>query len=78
MAQVLGQNLRERRRALGLSQKDVAEEAGMDGADLSRLESGRGGERGVGLDRLSRLAKALSTEPAALLGHEGSVEQTKQ
>ncbi len=63
----LGRNVRERRKALGLSQEALAFAAQVDAASLSRIESGRVGDRGVGLGRIARLAHALKVAPEVLL-----------
>ena len=67
LAKQLGENLRARRMKLGLSQKDVAEASALDGGALSRIENGLGGERGIGLTKLARIAKAVRCEVSDLL-----------
>ncbi|GAA4058050.1 helix-turn-helix domain-containing protein [Nonomuraea soli] len=55
----LGDMVRERRRALGLSQKEVAEAAGITQPALSRIEGGGGIPT---LAMLDRIGKAMHTE----------------
>ncbi len=56
---LIGQAVRERRLALGLSQTEVAARAGMTQPALSRLEAGRAVPT---IAVLERLAAALSSE----------------
>lgn len=56
----LGSAVRGRRKALGLSQAEVAERAGMTQSALSRLEAGGAGVPTIGV--LERLAHALDAE----------------
>ena len=67
-AEELGERIRERREALGLSQVELATRAHIDIATLSKLENGRSGERGPTLSRLYQVATALGCRPSALLG----------
>lgn len=60
-----GANLRAAREQHGLSQEALAQRAGMDPAEIRRLESAR---RDPGVRVVTRLARALDTTPAALLG----------
>ncbi len=62
----MGANVRTLREALGLSQEQLARKAKMQAPDVSRIESGQYGERGWGLMRVFRLARALKVEPARL------------
>lgn len=57
-------NLRERRKALGLSQEELAFEAGLHRTYISGIERGI---RNVGIDNIGVIAKALACEPAMLL-----------
>ena len=61
---LLGRNVREHRRARGLSQEQLAFEAGMKRAYLSDLERGT---RNPSVRALGRLAAALGVQPALLL-----------
>lgn len=63
---LLGRNVRIRRQALGLSQEQLALEAGMKRSYLSELERGL---RNPTVRALGRLADALETEPSALLAN---------
>ena len=59
-----GNRIRSRRSELGLSQEALAHRAGLQRAYIGQLESGM---RNVGLDNLTRLARALETDPGDLL-----------
>jgi transcriptional regulator with XRE-family HTH domain len=59
----LGKHLRERREALGISQGDLASIAGIDQANLSRLERGA---TGATLDTCLRLCAALGLDLVAV------------
>ncbi|WP_375013937.1 helix-turn-helix domain-containing protein [Actinomadura sp. 21ATH] len=56
----LGAEVRSRRKALGLSQSEVARRANMTQSALSRLEAGGAGVPTIGV--LERLAAALDAE----------------
>lgn len=60
----LGINLRESRRAKGMSQEQLALDCGMKRSYVSDLERGT---RNPTVRALGRLAEALSIEPADLL-----------
>jgi uncharacterized protein len=59
-----GQWVRYRRRALGLTQTDVAARAKMAQSNLAAIEAGR---RGAGPQTMARLRAALSARPSVLL-----------
>jgi transcriptional regulator with XRE-family HTH domain len=59
-----GANLRAARDQRGLSQEALAQRAGMDPAEIRRLESAR---RDPGIRVLTRLASGLGISPADLL-----------
>lgn len=59
-----GANLRTAREARGLSQEALAQRAGMDPAEIRRLESAR---RDPGVRVVTRLARALGIKAADLL-----------
>ncbi|HEX4737385.1 MAG TPA: helix-turn-helix transcriptional regulator [Allosphingosinicella sp.] len=61
---LLGRNVRRKRIALGISQEQLAFEAGMKRSYLSELERGK---RNPSVRALGRLAGALGVAPAALL-----------
>ena len=58
--------VQELREALGWSQRDLAEKAGVRQATVSQAESGKG----VNLATLEKLANALDVNAAALIVHE--------
>jgi transcriptional regulator with XRE-family HTH domain len=60
-----GANLRAAREQRGLSQESLAQRAGMDPAEIRRLEAAR---RDPGIRVLTRLARALKLAPGDLLG----------
>ncbi len=59
-----GANLRAAREQRGLSQEALAQRAGMDPAEIRRLEGAR---RDPGVRVLTRLARALRMTPGDLL-----------
>ncbi|MFQ5801330.1 MAG: helix-turn-helix domain-containing protein [Candidatus Methylomirabilales bacterium] len=59
-----GKAVRARRLALGLSQEELADRAGLDRTYVSGVERGR---RNITLLNIHALARALETSPAALL-----------
>ena len=61
---VLARNMRKLRAAHGLSQEALAYESGVDRTYVSSIERG---ERGVSIDIVTRIAKALAVEPWTLL-----------
>lgn len=64
---VLGQRIKAARLARLLTQREVAERAGLGRDALAKYETGA---RGIGVEELVRLAAALRTTVAALLGEE--------
>ncbi len=64
LRKVFAQNLRGLRKQRGLSQEDLADEAGIDRTYVSSLERG---VYNATIPMIERLAKALDVEPAALL-----------
>jgi transcriptional regulator with XRE-family HTH domain len=71
LVQLLGRNVRDARRRQGLSQEELAHEAGMKRSYLSDLERGT---RNPTVRALGRLADALKLEPAALLNRPGGAD----
>jgi transcriptional regulator with XRE-family HTH domain len=72
---LLGRNVREHRQVRGMSQEQLALEAGMKRSYVSELERGL---RNPTVRALGRLAAALEVEPALLLvvgGKEGSTKK---
>lgn len=61
---IFATNVRKRRRALGLSQEDLAEAAGVHRTYIGMLERG---EKNVTIYNIERVADALGIEPAELL-----------
>ena len=61
---VFAANLRRLRHAKGLSQENLAYEAGVNRTYLSKLEKGASY---AGLEIIGKLAKVLEVEPAELL-----------
>lgn len=64
LVQLLGQNVRAHRKARGMSQEQLALEAGMKRAYLSDLERGT---RNPSVRALERLATALGVQPEDLV-----------
>lgn len=60
---VLGQSVRQRREARGLTQEKLAEKAGLDPTYISGIERGL---RNPGIKNVARLAKALGFTTAEL------------
>jgi transcriptional regulator with XRE-family HTH domain len=61
---VLAETVRRARKAAGLSQEELALEAGLDRTYISQVERGK---RNVTVVVLARIAKALNTTPDRLL-----------
>ncbi|NOJ40906.1 helix-turn-helix domain-containing protein [Bradyrhizobium australiense] len=61
---VVAETVRRARKAAGLSQEDLALEAGVDRTYISQVERGK---RNVTIVVLARIAKALKTTPDRLL-----------
>jgi transcriptional regulator with XRE-family HTH domain len=64
LVQLLGENVRRLRKAKGLSQEELALEAGMKRSYVSDLERGT---RNPSVRAVGRLATALGVEPGELL-----------
>lgn len=64
----LGQAIRARRKALGLTQEALADAAGVDRAHMGKIERG---ERNVTLLNISRIAGALQLRPSEMLAASG-------
>lgn len=62
--------IRELRRARGLSQGELAERAGVGRVTVNRIESGR--QRRVDLDVLEKLAAVLGVAPGLLIAEDGA------
>jgi len=64
------ENVKKRRRLLGLTQQEVADALGVSQPSYAQIESGR---RMPGLDVVERVAQALDVLPADLLGERSAV-----
>lgn len=60
----LGENLRQRRHAVGLSQEALADHCGLHRTYIGAVERG---ERNVTLRTLEKIATALAVDPVELL-----------
>ncbi|NUU07043.1 helix-turn-helix transcriptional regulator [Leifsonia sp. C5G2] len=63
-ADILGRRVREARIALGMSQEDIANLAGMHVTNFGRIERG---EANSELHTIVRIATALNVDPAVLM-----------
>lgn len=61
---ILGQRVRDRRHALGLSQEAMADQIGVHWTFLGQVERG---QRNISLHNLLKLAHGLGVDPAALV-----------
>jgi transcriptional regulator with XRE-family HTH domain len=57
--QTFGRNMRDRRKALGLSQEKLGELAGLEQSYISNVEAGT---RNVSIDNIARIAHALNVQ----------------
>jgi transcriptional regulator with XRE-family HTH domain len=57
--QTFGRNMRDRRKALGLSQEKLGDMAGLEQSYISNVEAGT---RNVSIDNIARIAIALQTD----------------
>lgn len=64
----IGSAIRERRKAVGLSQEALADAAGIDRAHTGKIERG---ERNVTILNILRIASALGCRPSDLLVDSG-------
>jgi DNA-binding XRE family transcriptional regulator len=71
LLKALGQAIQERRLKLNLSQKDLAEEAGVDRAYISNIEQAK---RNPSLSALRSLAQGLRTRLSKLIGSAEKIE----
>lgn len=68
--------LRRARVALGLTQSQLAEKAGVRQATISELETGK--TRRVDLDVLDRLCEVLGVQPGELLERQKSMRKPRR
>lgn len=68
---IVGANIRRLRKAKGLTQEQLAHEAGMAMRYVAGVERG---EENPSLRYLVRLAEALGAEPATLLVRDGTMD----
>ncbi|GLO06408.1 transcriptional regulator [Pseudomonas putida] len=64
----LGAAIRARRKALGLSQEALADEASVDRSHMGKIERG---ERNVTFLNIVRISTALGCKPSSLLSEAG-------
>lgn len=64
VVQLLGANVRRYRKLKGMTQEELAHEAGMERSYVSDLERG---QRNPSVRALGRLAEALNVQPSLLL-----------
>lgn len=65
---LFGQKVRELRRARGISQEALADEAGVHRTFMGSVERG---ERNISLENIVKIAKALDCRPSRLLEYIG-------
>ncbi|WP_087105363.1 helix-turn-helix domain-containing protein [Halomonas citrativorans] len=70
LAVAIGKNIREKRRANGLSQDRFALVAGIDRSYMGRIERG---EVSITIEKLYRIAATLQCEPITLLPRMSSI-----
>lgn len=66
---VIGENMRQRREALGRSQQALGAAIGVTFQQVQKYENGK---NSISASRLQAIARELNTEPAALMGSERS------
>lgn len=69
LAQIFGQNVRRIRQEKGMTLEALADEVGLAYTYVGQIERG---QRNPTLGVVERIAKALSTDPLALLGRAES------
>lgn len=72
LAAIVGTNIARRRKAVGLTQEQLAEKLSISGASLSRIEKGMAAPR---FPRLEELAEILGCHVADLFRKEGGSPQ---
>ena len=68
---VIGERIKERRKAIGMTQDELSEATGANRVTISQYESGK---YLPSVSALKRIAEALGTTPAALTGELESAE----
>lgn len=76
MARSFGGALRERRRAAGLSQRELAKRAGLDFSYISKIENDRSPPPAA--DTVVQLCRILGTPPEELLALTGKIPSEVQ
>lgn len=66
--------IKERRTALGMTQEQLAEKAGVDRGYISEIESGK---KNFTIQILEKIAEGLGAEPQELLCHEFAAREKK-
>lgn len=61
--QLIGQQIKDRREALGMTQAQLAERSGMAQSAVANIESGK--KNDIQLSTLTKIAKSLECEPVA-------------
>lgn len=64
----LGDTIRQRRKAMGLTQEALADAAGIDRSHMGKIERG---ERNLTLINIARIAEALGHRPSELMASAG-------
>ena len=72
----VGERLKARRKALGLSAEKVAEKLKLSPSTIYRYENGEINQ--MGIDKLGPIAEAVRTSPAYLMGWEDNPESIRQ
>ena len=67
LREILARNVRLIRNKIGLSQEQLADEAGLHRTYIGSIERG---ERNVSIDNIEKIAKALKVKPTRLLSTE--------
>ena len=70
----INNSLRERRKELGYTMKEIADMVGVSEATISRWESGN--IANMRRDRIAKLAKALRISPAVIMGWDDTIAHT--